>query len=41
MLPQSRTVLVGFRNQEPEGILSFDILDPIPVTVRDGKLSRA
>ena len=30
--------LVGFRNQEPEGILSFDILDPIPVTVRDGAL---
>ena len=31
---------VGFRNQEPEGILSFDILDPIPVTVRDGELCR-
>ena len=30
--------LVGFRNQEPEGILSFDILDPIPVTVRGGAL---
>jgi beta-fructofuranosidase len=32
--------LVGFRNQEPEGILSFDILDPIPVAVRDGELRR-
>ena len=31
---------VGFRNQEPEGILSFDILDPIPVAVRDGELRR-
>jgi beta-fructofuranosidase len=32
--------LVGFRNQEPEGILSFDILDPTPVAVRDGELRR-
>jgi beta-fructofuranosidase len=29
---------VGFRNQEPEGILSFEILDPIPVALRDGEL---
>ena len=39
--PHSTWAFVGFRNQEPEGILSFDILDPIPVTVRDGELSRA
>jgi beta-fructofuranosidase len=31
---------VGFRNQEPEGILSFDILDPIAVTLRGGELQR-
>jgi beta-fructofuranosidase len=31
--------LVGFRNQEPEGIFSFDLLDPIPVEVRDGALA--
>jgi beta-fructofuranosidase len=30
--------LVGFLNQEPEGILSFEILDPIPVGLRDGAL---
>jgi beta-fructofuranosidase len=29
---------VGFRNQEPEGILSFEILDPIPVRLVDGAL---
>ncbi|MDX6723181.1 MAG: beta-fructofuranosidase, partial [Solirubrobacteraceae bacterium] len=29
---------VGFRNQEPEGILSFDIMDPIPVALEDGAL---
>lgn len=29
---------VGFRNQEPEGILSFEILDPIRVALRDGAL---
>ena len=29
---------VGFRNQEPEGVLSFDILDPIAVGVRGGEL---
>jgi beta-fructofuranosidase len=29
---------VGFRNQEPEGILSFEILDPIPVTLEAGRL---
>ena len=31
---------VGFRNQEPEGILSFEILDPIPVALRGGRLGR-
>jgi beta-fructofuranosidase len=31
---------VGFRNQEPEGILSFEILDPIPVALRDGEVRR-
>jgi beta-fructofuranosidase len=30
--------LVGFRNQEPEGILSFEILDPIPVALIDDEL---
>ena len=30
--------LVGFRNQEPEGILSFEIIDPMPVHVVDGGL---
>ena len=29
---------VGFLNQEPEGVLSFEILDPIPVGLRDGAL---
>ncbi|MEA2248173.1 MAG: beta-fructofuranosidase [Solirubrobacteraceae bacterium] len=29
---------VGFRNQEPEGILSFELLDPIPVALDDGEL---
>jgi beta-fructofuranosidase len=29
---------VGFRNQEPEGILSFEIMDPIRVGLRDGAL---
>jgi beta-fructofuranosidase len=29
---------VGFLNQEPEGILSFEILDPIPVGLRAGAL---
>lgn len=31
-------VLVGFLNLEPKGINSFDIIDPIPVSVRDGVL---
>ncbi|MEA2217901.1 MAG: beta-fructofuranosidase [Solirubrobacteraceae bacterium] len=31
---------VGFRNQEPEGILSFEILDPIEVTLVGGVLRR-
>jgi beta-fructofuranosidase len=30
--------LVGFRNLEPEGIFSFEILDPIQVDLRDGVL---
>ena len=29
-------MLVGFVNLEPEGINSFDIIDPIPVTLQDG-----
>lgn len=29
---------VGFRNQEAEGILSFEILDPIPVRLKAGVL---
>lgn len=29
---------VGFRNQEPEGSPSFDLLDPIPVTLSGGAL---
>jgi beta-fructofuranosidase len=31
----------SFRNQEPEGFFPFEILDPIPVTLRDGRLRRA
>jgi beta-fructofuranosidase len=31
---------VGFLNQEPEGILSFDIVDPIPVELAGGTLRR-
>lgn len=31
---------VGFRNYEPEGLISFDIIDPIPVAVRDDALVR-
>ena len=34
-------VYLGFRNQEAEGILSFDLLDPIPVALVDGALVRA
>jgi len=30
--------LVGFRNLEPKGTLSFDILDPVPVHLEDGVL---
>jgi beta-fructofuranosidase len=29
---------VGFRNREAEGILAFEILDPIPVTLTNGRL---
>ena len=32
---------VGFRNQEHEGILSFELLDPIPVALRGGVLERS
>jgi len=32
---------VGFLNQEPEGILSFDIVDPIPVELTAGTLQRS
>lgn len=31
-------VLVGFRNTEPEGVLAFDIIDPIPVRLEGGGL---
>jgi beta-fructofuranosidase len=31
----------GFLNQEPEGILSFAIVDPIPVTLAGGTLRRS
>ena len=30
--------MVGFRNQEPQGIYSFEIIDPIEVSVQDGGL---
>jgi len=29
---------VGFRNLEPQGILSFDIIDPVPVRMENGRL---
>jgi beta-fructofuranosidase len=29
---------LGFRNREPEGILSFELVDPIAVAFRDGEL---
>lgn len=32
---------VGFLNREADGILSFELIDPIPVTLRDGALRRA
>jgi hypothetical protein len=35
-----RWAFVGFLNQEPEGIYSFDIVDPIRVEVADGELRR-
>ena len=31
-------VLVGFRNQEPQGIFSFEIIDPVEITIQDGAL---
>jgi beta-fructofuranosidase len=36
-----RWVFLGFLNQEREGIHSFEIVDPIPVELRDGRLQRA
>jgi beta-fructofuranosidase len=30
--------LVGFRNQEPAGVLSFEIIDPVGVTITNGSL---
>ena len=33
--------LIGFRNLEPEGILAFEILDPMPVRLQDGSLVAA
>ena len=30
--------MVGFRNLEPEGVLSFEIIDPVPVHVEGGGL---
>jgi beta-fructofuranosidase len=30
--------LLGFRNQEPQGIDSFEIIDPVGVLVQDGGL---
>jgi hypothetical protein len=33
--------LLGFRNQESEAILSFEIIDPIPVELPDGALVAA
>jgi beta-fructofuranosidase len=33
--------LIGFRNQEPQGIFSFEIIDPVEVTTRDGSLQAA
>jgi beta-fructofuranosidase len=32
---------VGFHNQEPDGIISFEILDPLPVALDDGVLVAA
>lgn len=43
-LVQDRTggwAFVGFRNREPEGIWSFEIIDPIPVRRVEGSLVRA
>lgn len=33
-------VMLGFRNLEPEGILSFDIVDPVPVEVGENGVQR-
>jgi beta-fructofuranosidase len=32
---------LGFLNQEPEGISSFEIVEPIPVTLTEGTLRRS
>jgi beta-fructofuranosidase len=34
----SSWAFVGFRNLEPQGILSFEIIDPIPVRLEGGEL---
>jgi beta-fructofuranosidase len=36
--PAGGWAFVGFRNTEPEGILQFDLVDPIPVTMHEGCL---
>jgi beta-fructofuranosidase len=33
--------LLGFRNTEPEGAPAFEIVDPIPVRLEDGRLVAA
>jgi beta-fructofuranosidase len=35
-----RSAFVGFRNREQEGIFAFELVDPIPVTVRGDALGR-
>jgi beta-fructofuranosidase len=37
--PTGEWAMVGFRNTEPEGVLQFEITDPIRVSVRDGALT--
>ena len=31
-------MFVGFRNLEPEGVLAFEIIDPVPVHLEGGGL---
>jgi len=33
-----RWVFVGFRNLEPDGVDAFEIIDPVPVRLQDGRL---